>query len=402
MRSRRRGFRAYRQTCVVVAMTICALAGTFAGAQGETPSLIEAARRGDLLTVKALLKAGADVNAGRATGYTPLFMAAQSGHLDIVRALLAAKADPDTATAVGNRTPLTRALASGYVDIALELLNGGADPHARSMGGVTPLMLAAAASGSLPVVKSLIAAGVDVDAGTPPRFALSNCYPPPQPGAPPEVPAIEPAYWSGTCYYSAVGTALGRASASGNAEIVQALLDAHASVDARQVNENTPLTIASARGHVDVVRILLAAKADVGAVDENGYSSLMLASANGHGEVARVLLAAKADVNARARDGSTALMLAMYRGRAETAQRQQRAVVALLAAPGDSPQRTISTRRIDVVRTLLSAGADAGARDSTGRTALMLAEQNGHAEVADLVRSATAAVPARKTVPPRK
>jgi ankyrin repeat protein len=383
--------RAYRPAILALAVSLWALAGA-ANAQSEKPSLFDAAQRGDLSTVNALLMSGADVNAGRSTGYTALFIASQNGHLEVVRALLAAKADPNTSTDVGGRTPLTRALASGHADVALALIEGGADVHARSMGGVTPLMLAAG-SDNLAIVNKMLAAGADVDAGTPPRFGTGSCAAPANASAGTTMSAINPAYWAGTCYYSAIGTALGRAAAGGSADIVQALLAAKAAVDARQLNGNTPLTIASAKGRADVVRILLAAKADIGAADDNGHSALMLASANGHVDVVRILLAAKADVNAKARDGSTALMLAMYKDRAEVAQRQQRAVVAALSPTGTASQRAVSTRRRDVVQALLAADADASARDNSGNTPLTLAEQNGHNEIAALLRSATGAVP---------
>ena len=42
------------------------------------------------------------------------------------------------------------------------------------------------------------------------------------------------------------------------------------------------------------------------------------------------------------------------------------------------------------VKALLAAGADVNARDYCGATALMLAEWNGHAEIANILRNAAA------------
>jgi ankyrin repeat protein len=54
-----------------------------------------AAIRGDVKEVKALLKAGADVDEGvLADGWTPLHMAVNHGHLAVIRVLLEAGADP--------------------------------------------------------------------------------------------------------------------------------------------------------------------------------------------------------------------------------------------------------------------------------------------------------------------
>jgi ankyrin repeat protein len=43
--------------------------------------------------------------------------------------------------------------------------------------------------------------------------------------------------------------------------------------------------------------------------------------------------------------------------------------------------------KIEVVRFLLRSGVPAGVRDREGRTPLSLARQNGHADVAELLRS---------------
>ena len=51
--------------------------------------LLDAARKGDLPTVKSLLDKGASVEAKTAYGQTPLYLAAMSGHEDVVKLLLA-------------------------------------------------------------------------------------------------------------------------------------------------------------------------------------------------------------------------------------------------------------------------------------------------------------------------
>ena len=66
-------------------MLVCSLAGTRARAQGD--DLVTAAGDGDLVRVKALLDAKADVN-----GRTTLLFAAQGGRKEIVQLLKAAGA----------------------------------------------------------------------------------------------------------------------------------------------------------------------------------------------------------------------------------------------------------------------------------------------------------------------
>src|SRR5580693_3586142 len=61
----------------VLLMLVCSLAGTRARAQGD--DLVTAAGDGDLVRVKALLDAKADVNARTGDGRTTLLFAAQNG-----------------------------------------------------------------------------------------------------------------------------------------------------------------------------------------------------------------------------------------------------------------------------------------------------------------------------------
>jgi ankyrin repeat protein len=66
--------------------------------------------------------------------------------------------------------------------------------------------------------------------------------------------------------------------------------------------------------------------------------------------------------------------------------------------PGGNTPLTIASSkgRSDIVRLLLAAKADVSAADDNGKTALMLALENNHAEVAELLRSAAAATPGQR------
>lgn len=67
--------------------------------------------------VRMLLDAGADPNAGSASGGTPLHTAAFTGSIPIIQVLLAAGADPDIADAKGH-TPLDVARERGHSEAA--------------------------------------------------------------------------------------------------------------------------------------------------------------------------------------------------------------------------------------------------------------------------------------------
>jgi ankyrin repeat protein len=64
--------------------------------------------------VEALLRAGADKEAKRKGGYTPLLEASGSGHLAVVEALLRAGANLEAEDKNG-LTPLAVASAAGYI-----------------------------------------------------------------------------------------------------------------------------------------------------------------------------------------------------------------------------------------------------------------------------------------------
>jgi ankyrin repeat protein len=82
----------------------------------------------------------------------------------------------------------------------------------------------------------------------------------------------------------------------------------------------TALIAASQQGHQEIVRALLDAKADVNAKAGNGATALMLAARAGNQEIVRALLDARADVNAKDNVGATALILASLKGHQEVVQ----------------------------------------------------------------------------------
>ena len=91
----------------------------------------------------------------------------------------------------------------------------------------------------------------------------------------------------------------------------------------------------------------------------------MQAASRGHGEIVRLLLSGGADVEAKNDNGGTALIYASFQGRGE------------------------------IVRLLLSRGTDVEAKYNNGRTALMLAALQGHREIVTLLLSSGANVNAK-------
>jgi hypothetical protein len=96
--------------------------------------LLEAARSGDLVLLRARVEAGADLNAPAAGGRTPLIEAAVHGQLEAARVLIEGGAELN-ANQRGWGTPLDAAERAGHVELAAMLRQEGArSASGRSVG----------------------------------------------------------------------------------------------------------------------------------------------------------------------------------------------------------------------------------------------------------------------------
>lgn len=101
-----------------------------------------------------------------------------------------------------------------------------------------------------------------------------------------------------------------RSSEAGK-EVAELLIQAGADVNARSgVGEQTPLHMAARRGNVNVVEALLNAEAEIEARDTKGETPLRRAVNCGHPEVVRLLLEHGANPNAPDKHGKTPLQAA--------------------------------------------------------------------------------------------
>ena len=147
--------------CAVLIVGLLALG--LGSAASAVSSVLEAARVGDAEALRTAVRAGGEVNAAQADGFTALHWAAKNGNREIADVLIAAGADLSATTRLGGHTPLHVAAASGHAGLAEALLAGGAAPDPVTSTGAQPIHLAAA-SGNVALIEALVAGGASLDA----------------------------------------------------------------------------------------------------------------------------------------------------------------------------------------------------------------------------------------------
>jgi truncated hemoglobin YjbI len=128
--------------------------------------LHEAAAAGNPGIVELVLSFGIDPNVPDGGGHTPLYSVgnecALEGAASVVRALVKAGADVNAGDGVKRCTALHMAARRGHVEIAEALLDCGADLEARDSAGDTPLRRSVNCN-KIEVTALLLARGADID-----------------------------------------------------------------------------------------------------------------------------------------------------------------------------------------------------------------------------------------------
>jgi uncharacterized protein len=381
------------------------------GATTSGSAVADAAMKGDIATVKALLAQKADVNAPQADGATALQWAAYESNNALADVLIKAGANVKLANNDG-ATALSLAATNGNAQMIEKILQAGADANERQPNGETALMLASrtgnvaaiqvfidhkaelnakeklrgttaimwAAEQSHPAaVKLLASAGADVKAQSDPdtRNSRLNLAPTIQQrltsaqgagglgaGTPGRGGAASPgANPAGANPAGGAGGGRGRgagrgaaASAGADGAPLPALNEETATADdfasfrraaPRDGGGLTPLVFAAREGCLECAENLVAAGADVNQTTLYGWSPLLTATQNRHYKLAAWLLDQGANPNLANKGGWRPLYLATDNRNIES---------------GDYPVRKPDMDHLEFIKLLIAKGADVNAR----------------------------------------
>lgn len=259
---------------------VCAgvLLASGAGLAAESGTIANAAASRDGAAVRAMLEAGADVNAGQPDGATALHWAVHFDDLDLAQVLIAEGADVDAQNDYG-ATPLILACTNANGAMVERLIEAGANPNLAAPANETPLMLCAR-TGNADAVRALLAGGADATARDAERGQ----------------------------------TALMWAVAQGHADAAQALIDGGAEISARSNGDFTPLLFAARNGHAAAAEVLLDAGAHIEETGPLAMTPLLMAAASGREDVALFFVERGANVDAEDEYGATALHYSVLTG----------------------------------------------------------------------------------------
>lgn len=363
-----------------------------------------------LMAIKARDQESRDLLAERkprADSTTQLFDAVSQGDTPNAKAILAQKPFLAFFRLADGMTPLHISALWGTLGAAQELVAKGADVNARDSHGDAPLHDAVSRPEGLFARRSRNMAAFLLEKGADINALDANDSSP-----------------------------LHRVVKSGDEELLTLLLVKGAKINLRDKAGQTPLfslITNSKTGGTKTLETLLEKGADVNIRDKTGQTPLTRAVSVRRADIAKLLIAKGADINARDNEGRT--VLAQLDGNFYGSDTNTRELLALLLEKGADPNEKyhgesllsralgyssdgsketikllLATKKVDLndggsqqtpplikaishgrdkelVSMLLEAGADPNVKDSSGKSALKVAESRKAQEIIDLLKA---------------
>jgi ankyrin repeat protein len=243
--------------------------------------LLKAAAEGKLELVEKLLENGANINARRADGSTPLISALYCSHPKCSKLLIEKGSDINAKDNV-DWTPLLNAIDSNLTEVALILIEKGADINAQSKDGKTPLLIARQKKN-----KEIISRLLENEAEEPPK------------------PELEPHE------QESLNNRLYQTVSNGPLEVAKSLLEEGANPNAKYESGTTLLLRSIEHRQLDIAKLLIEKGADVNVEFSDAVTPLMIFLNQNRPDLAKVAVDHGADVNAHDKYNFTPLTYAL-------------------------------------------------------------------------------------------
>lgn len=379
-----------------------------------------ALQKNDLQTFLDILQNQAknDPNIVNSKGDPLIVAAATLGNLEAVQQLVLAGADVNKANAFTKDTALLRSLYGNFPEITRLLVYSGANINAKNNYNHSPMFLALE-KGQAEFVDLFLSSGVTEGLNSAYLFRASakkNAM---------GVLAMLKGGVDPNVANEKGNTPLIISASLGDVPSVQALMAYRADVNAANNDGNTPLIYAARYNHPEVIRELLQpqtmqAPLDVNMQNKLGQTALYWGAAKGYEDVVRRLLAADADPTLAAKDGLVPYRAAVKNNRTQVLpwfnkdlvevknsviEEDNAALIAKAKAEGKAlPTLGTQPRQGEkpVTEEDLLTAAATGDKDlalrvldenkaavfkknKAGDTPLLLAVENGHTEIIDLL-----------------
>ncbi len=381
-------------------------------------ALMIAANRGHIEAIKALIQAGANIEAKDKAGWTPLMYAASEGRTEAIKVLVQAGAKLETKDKDGltplmiaavNKfeavkaliqagakfdakdnlgwTPLMFSARENHTESIKALIQAGAKLEATNKGGLTPLMIAAA-NDKFEAVKVLCEAGADVNKMTK-DYKSAYSF------------AKDKKVLGYLYSKSKPCTPLVEAVLVGDINSVRNLINSGVNVNASTEKQSPALVYAARYAYPEITKILLSAGAKVNTMDSYGSTPIHeVVTTNKrynfpeHIEIAKILIKAGANVNLKGKKRRPILIEADNPELLQLLIKAGANVNEKWTPPIDSDIQTplstaIQEDNISKVKLLIRAGADVNCKIAK-MSALSFATIMNKKEIAKLLKQAGA------------